>query len=345
MRQKTDDKLDKLTKEIQKNLDGKPAILIGSGGSVPYGLPSMNDLATEIISKLGITYSSNENWKVFVSELEKSDNLELSLDKLNLYNDDCIDILHSIILTVWSFVDKKDKEAINNFLTNSITPALTSIINKFVLTTGATNIITTNYDRIIEYAIDCSGAVTETGFRGYCMKSFNYQSFTTNKRTVNLYKVHGSVDWFRHNENRKVISTNIYTSDSLLNNYSPVIVTPGIMKYRETHNEPFREVISAADKALRDSCSYLCIGYGFNDEHIQPIIIDENRNKNKPIVIITKEVTEKIKDLFLEHDSHKCLIISGNGTGGSQIYYSNTETEIFPENLWSIENFYKLWLE
>jgi len=39
MKAKQNGKLEKLTKTIQKKLDGNPVLLIGSGASIPYGLP------------------------------------------------------------------------------------------------------------------------------------------------------------------------------------------------------------------------------------------------------------------------------------------------------------------
>ena len=93
---------------------------------------------------------------------------------------------------------------------------------------------------------------------------------------------------------------------------------------------------------MRKAGSYLCIGYGFNDEHVQPIIIEENRNRDKPIVIVTKAVTTKMQELFLQNKSN-CLIISENAGGGSHIYYSKDEIEVFSEDFWCLENFYKLW--
>jgi hypothetical protein len=123
-----------------------------------------------------------------------------------------------------------------------------------------------------------------------------------------------------------------------------MIVTPGNRKYRETHNDPFRTVISEADRAIRKSTSYLCIGYGFNDEHIQPIILDENRNKKKPIVIVTKGLTQKIVELFLDTYECQSLILSENKGGGTCVYYSNKETETFVEPFWQLDSFCKLWL-
>lgn len=46
------EKVEILALTIQKYLSDNPSILIGSGCSVPYGLPTMDDLAKEIVEKL-----------------------------------------------------------------------------------------------------------------------------------------------------------------------------------------------------------------------------------------------------------------------------------------------------
>lgn len=339
---KTDDKLEKLTTSIQKKLDGNPALLIGSGGSIPYGLPSMQALSTEIVKKLEGIYKDEDCWKEFVAELKRTNNLELALENIVLKDE----IHNSIIKTVWSFINKKDREAFLEFIKNGTYPALTMILKKFVQRAGPTNIITTNYDRLIEYSIDFAQGKIETGFFGNYIKNFDgIHTTTTAKRTVNLFKVHGSVDWFKHKSNQNLIASYLIETTDLLDKYLPMIVTPGNGKYKETHNDPFRTVIAEADKALRNSTSYLCIGYGFNDEHIQPIIIDENRNKNKPLVIVTKEVTRKIRELFLINDNGNCLVVSENSGGGTIVNYNKSESEIFSEKYWCLDCFYKLWLE
>lgn len=341
MKAKPDDKYEKLTTSIQRKLDRNPVILVGSGGSIPYGLPSMGDLAREITDQLSPILKDQDSWKAFLVELSASSDFESALGKTTLTEE----VHNSIIETIWAYIDRKDREAISNFLRHGTTPAITLILRKFVQQTSPTNIVTTNYDRLIEYAIDSVRGVASTGFSGDCIKTFDSFQNSLPKRSVNLFKVHGSIDWFKHKNNRNVLATPFYDSAVLKNLYAPMIVTPGKEKYKETHNDPFRAVITEADKALRNSTSYLCVGYGFNDEHIQPIIIDENRNKNKPIVIVTKQVTDKMRELFLDRDSDSCLIIAENTAGGTMVHYSKSDSESFTENYWSLDSFYKLWFE
>lgn len=236
----------------------------------------------------------------------------------------------------------------NNFLKNSTFPALTSIINKFIQSAGITNIITTNYDRLIEYAADLAEGKYCTGFaEGEIRKFKQFPTTTPSSRKTNIFKVHGSIDWFKHAETNALYSLATFDESILKDYFSPRIVTPGISKYRETHNDPFRSVITEADKALRNSNAYLCIGYGFNDDHIQPIIIEENRNKNKPIVIVTKEITLKIKKIFLSGSGNdlNSLIISKGKNGGANVIFPKSENENYPEEYWKLDEFYKLWFE
>lgn len=342
MKEKNDEKLEKLTTTIQKYLDGNPVILIGSGGSIPYGLPSMNDLANEIKTKLDDMYSEENSWKKFLIELEKSNNLEYALEKIDLKEE----IHHSVITVIWSIIDRADRDIITHFLRTGTNPSVSLILKKFIQQTGTTNIITTNYDRLIEYAIDSVQGIVRTGFIGDCIKSFGFISEKNDlKRCINLFKVHGSIDWFRHKINFNLLATNLYEQDKLSDVYDAMIVTPGNGKYKETHNDPFRTIMAEADKALRNSPAYLCIGYGFNDEHIQPIIIDENRNKTKPIVIVTKNITKRMEDLFLKNEGSSCVILSENQDGGTVVHYSKSDIEVFDEEYWQLDKFYKLWIE
>lgn len=337
-----DEKLEKLTTTIQKHLSNNPALLIGSGASIPYGIPSMMDLSDEIKSRLQEKYKDDDQWIVFIEKLNETNNLEITLDNVDIK----VAIHEDIIWVVLELIERKDKEALTKFISENYYPALTDIIKKFVQRVGSTNIVTTNYDCLIEYAIDFADGKNNTGFSGNYIQKFTQFSNNFINRAVNLYKVHGSIDWFKHKENQNILSLKYFNKSKLSDKYTPLIVTPGNGKYRETHVDPFRTIISKADEALRNSVSYLCIGYGFNDEHIQPIIIDENRNNKKPIVIVTKEVTTKIKELFIDDKPENCLIISeGNDGKGCKVYYSFSETELFSESYWQLDEFYKVWFD
>lgn len=133
-------------------------------------------------------------------------------------------------------------------------------------------IVTTNYDRLTEYAADGVGATTVTGFEGSLIKKLELPSIPlktkrtrARERIVDIWKVHGSLDWFVAPDGTIVAFP---LTQTIPNDFQPLIVPPGKEKYSSTHDEPYRTIIAEADKAFVQAGAYLCVGYGFNDEHI-----------------------------------------------------------------------------
>lgn len=121
-------------------------------------------------------------------------------------------------------------------------------------TPNKATIVTTNYDRLSEYAADLINATTVTGFEGSLIKKFelptaNIKSkrIRVRERVVDIWKVHGSVDWFI-DENNQVASFPF--TKEIPQGFKPLIVPPGKNKYSSTHEEPYRSIISAADSAF-----------------------------------------------------------------------------------------------
>ena len=340
-KKQVDEDVELLALTTQKFLSGNPSILVGSGCSVPYGLPTMGKLAEEIVSVLNQKFETEPSWIEFVSQLKATQNLESALEAVAMK-----DSIHDeIIRVVWECITRCDNSAFLSFLQNGQFPDISKIIAKCVQTAAKTNIITTNYDRLIEYSIDEAVGKCNSGFSGNYIKKFIGFDASPSKRAVNLFKVHGSINWFKNNEYGSTFSMDLKESSLIGQKFSPMIVTPGNRKYKETHNDPFRTVIAEADKAMRESSSYLCIGYGFNDEHIQPIIIDENRSKKKPVVIVTKGITQKMIDLFHANIDYPCLIITENEqNGGATVYFNKDDCKIYEQPFWKVNEFTKLWL-
>jgi hypothetical protein len=121
-------------------------------------------------------------------------------------------------------------------------------------------------------------------------------------------------------------------------------VTPGTQKYQKTHLEPFRSIINSADRALNEAGSYLCIGYGFNDEHIQPKLIAKCLRQNAPITIITYALSDSAKKLILDGKAHNYLAIERGETDDKSIVYSSLDKNPLnvEKNIWSLEGYLSL---
>ena len=155
------------------------------------------------------------------------------------------------------------------------------------------------------------------------------------KRTphVKLFKVHGSIDWYDFNNN-------IVSDISLIENgkYKDkrLIILPGDRKYSEAFHEPYRELIQKADNSLRSGRSFLMIGYGFNDDHLQEILVKRLVEDEKHGIIITKKLSEKAKELLSD-----CPNLWGVSQKNSSTMIRNkdTEHEISNMELWRIDEF------
>ncbi|GAH37393.1 unnamed protein product, partial [marine sediment metagenome] len=155
------------------------------------------------------------------------------------------------------------------------------------------------------------------------------------KRTphIKLFKVHGSIDWYDLNDN-------IVSDISLIENgkYADkrLIILPGDRKYSEAFHEPYRELIQKADNSLRSGRSFLMIGYSFNDDHIQEILIKRLKEDEKSGIIITRSLSQKAKELLSD-----CPNLWGVSQKNSATVIQNGESEYEMSDieLWRINEF------
>lgn len=126
-------------------------------------------------------------------------------------------------------------------------------------------------------------------------------------------------------------------------NYSPLIVTPGLNKYEKTHEDPFRTTINGADSALKNASAFLCIGFGFRDQHIHPKIIEKCREQNVPIVVLARTLTEEAKD-FLNNNAGKNYMGIEMAGDHSKVYSPDNPggIEMSESDLWSLSGFNSL---
>ncbi len=273
-----EEKRDTFAKIIQKYLEKQPVILLGTGATIPYGLPSMMELANHIKESIN---DNSTKWKAFIAALDKTGDLEKALQETQLSPT----LTDEIITKTWEFVNQKDLEYYKKVIgeTGNVFP-LKNLFSKLLQSHPKhVKVITTNYDRVAEYAADLAEANIHTGFSGRYLLSFtqNYLQNHPNQSRVDIWKVHGSLDWFNRQNN---LSFSSPLAKEIPKNTVPLVVMPGVVKYQQTHLEPYRTVMNEADKALMQAPCFLCIGYGFNDEHVQPKLFQQVQQKGKPII-------------------------------------------------------------
>jgi len=328
-------------KQAQNYYGKAPLIVLGSGASAAHGLSGMGALAAHLIKHtdiLGLSPVDEVSWDQFCQLLTYGVDLESALHQVSVSEE----LTVRVIKATWSLINSEDIQTFRNCLQDrTIFPLGRLITHMFRSSLKKINIVTTNYDRLAEYACEQERLHHYTGFSHGFFRQLAPADEITISRKVNIWKVHGSLDWFKSPLEDIVALSNI---DDIPNNYEPQIVTPGAQKYHRTHLEPYRSIINNADQAITAAGSYLCIGYGFNDEHIQPKLIAKCVRQNSPITIITYALSEATRKHILDGNAQNYLAIERGITDDQSVVYSSLQdTPItVDKNIWSLNGYLKL---
>lgn len=156
-------------------------------------------------------------------------------------------------------------------------------------------IFTTNYDLAFEVAASNTGMIVIDGFEFSKPNRFNpawYQYDIVNRNQaaekggaylpniIQLYKVHGSIDWIR-------TSTGVYKRSSGDKTAGePVFIYPSSTKYQSSYDSPYLDMMAAfLDAVQKPKTALLCVGFGFNDKHINNAITMALRTNSEIMVM------------------------------------------------------------
>lgn len=173
-------------------------------------------------------------------------------------------------------------------------------------------LFTTNYDTLFEQAANEGGFVVIDGFsftqpRVFAGKWFDLDIVNRDKtrlkqeesfisKVFHLYKLHGSLIWTKKEIDGK---TKISQHDGKEN---PLIIYPASEKYESSYEQPYFEMMSRFQQALRkENTLLIVIGFGFQDKHIQNVIIEAvEQNPNFQLLIVNYNSTGGIDPKHME---------------------------------------------
>lgn len=326
----------------QECISKAPVIILGSGASAAYGIPGMPALRTQLLAMPappGATDADTSAWEEFKEHLKTVD-LETALTDFRLSEA----MTRHVVISTWEFLSPSDALVFGRLLQDRALFPLTRLYKHlFASIHNSIDVVTPNYDLIAEYAADAGEMCHYTGF-GYGHLRLRTKDTLpkiflgkTAARTVNVWKVHGSFDWFRDKAGVVMALPRIGKRPE---NLEPVIVTPGIEKYRLTHDEPFLSIKQGADLALQSARAYFCVGYGFNDPHMQTKLVERCRAEPVPLVLITKEITPTAKNFLKSGQCKHYMAIEESGTG-SRMYSTESPdgVDIPSQSLWRLDKF------
>lgn len=337
--------IEQISKIAQSCFQGNPVIVLGSGASMPHGLPSMDDLATFLKANIvPNTDNEKDGWAAVVADLDSDQHLEAALEGKNLPES----LLQMIVRETWNCVNEKDAAVFFSLAKDPAAFPLGRILSALFQSTNVeVHVVTTNYDRVIEYACNSAGLLFNAGFTpGYLQRweatgGVGFVVAGKPTRLVKIWKVHGSLDWFQTADDA-VVGLPVFKLPDRA--HLPLIVTPGLNKYEKTHQDPFRSTISGADAALRGAAAFLTIGFGFRDQHIHPKIIERCKAQNVPIVVLARSLTDEAKGFLSKSAGQNYLGIESDGGTGSRAYTQQNPGgfDIPDRELWSAEGFMSL---
>ncbi|ANF57729.1 SIR2 family protein [Halotalea alkalilenta] len=328
-------------KQAQDYYSKAPLIILGSGASCAHGMSGMEALAEYLVKKIDISDISAKDkitWSEFCRVLESGTDLETALHQVATSEE----LTSCIIRKTWELINAEDLGIFHEYLQNNQRFSLGKIISHmFKSSISNINIITTNYDRLAEYACEREKIHHYTGFTHGFFRQLSQPKEIKVNRKVNIWKVHGSIDWFKSPLEDIIGLPHL---QDIPKGYGPQIVTPGTQKYQRTHLEPYRSIINNADQAITAATSYLCIGYGFNDEHIQPKLMTKCARQGAPITIVTYALSDATKRYVINGGMSNYLAIERGDHDDQSVVYSSLEENpvIVEKNFWNIDGYLTL---
>ncbi len=273
---------------------GCPLSVTMSEGEWPL-IPDVQNLTVAINDEL----KSNQKYILLLEELGKSErntkNIEDILSFLRslllvsrggsvrgLTEDELLDLERDICSVIVRKLDVKlpNQETPYHRLCNWI-----GSIDRKV----AVEVFTTNYDLLMEQALEDSMVPYFDGFVGSRRSFFDLRAVEDTLIPTHwsrLWKIHGSINWYQEKEinNRGEETKKVYRSSEIKQDAAHLIY-PSHLKYEESRKMPYLALIDQLSRFIRKKSSLLILsGYSFNDGHLNDTII--NALKANPTAMV-----------------------------------------------------------
>jgi hypothetical protein len=141
----------------------------------------------------------------------------------------------------------------------------------------ALELFTTNYDTLIERALEDERVAIFDGFVGshqpfFSAVSLMHADAAPGRRWTRLWKIHGSVNWRR-------VSASDRSSERIVRetaNGAGELIFPSMHKYDESRKQPYVAMLEHLGRVLgrREETVLLTVGYSFGDQHINGVLFD-----------------------------------------------------------------------
>lgn len=173
-----------------------------------------------------------------------------------------------------------------------------NILSKLVKKEQKLNIVTTNYDTLIEDSANAEGFTVLDGFKFAQLPIFDASMFDWHlikdvpnvktqeveymSKVINLLKIHGSLTWELSPTGKNILRK------SKGNVTNPVMVFPSSDKYAQSYQEPYFELFTKFQELLKRSNTLLITsGFSFADNHISRMILQAIKSNGSLHILAT----------------------------------------------------------
>ncbi|MBI1979889.1 MAG: SIR2 family protein [Elusimicrobia bacterium] len=310
----------------------KLAFFFGAGTSMAVGLPGIDVLTTKVPEHL--QEPAKSQWEKVKKDLPEGANVEKVLDQIRA----CREL----------FGDSEDKEygglkgatAARN-LDSAVCRAICEIVSgeppkelkphlifaQWLRALHSTRdwpveVFTTNYDLLLEEAMETSGVPFFDGFVGsvapfFVPESVEAQTEKTDEAAypprswTRLWKIHGSINWRiqKDTAGRRDRITRLSGSESQPG--EELLVFPSREKYAQSRKLPFVAFQDRLRKLLSvGECLVVAVGYSFSDEHLNDVLFQGLRSN--PRLAITALIHSELSHKLIQYgQDHRNLTLLG----------------------------------
>lgn len=330
---------------LQQHLSDGLVTVVGSGLSCAEGLPGMGELADHLRATVGPSLVGDDVaiWDA-IMPLIAGKGLEAAL----LEKPPTLSLESAIAAATASLIGERERAVVSDVFSGKRKLRLTRLIAHVLKPQNGLPIVTTNYDRLVEIAVEEAGIGADTMFTGHFAGTLNEResrlSFCRNvllkKRNVTYHyqpralicKPHGSLDWYLR-EGKPVC----YAGD--LPGVPRLIITPGNNKFRNGYESPFDHHRSRANDAIDRANRFLILGYGFNDDHLETHLLPAIRG-GKPTLMLTYSLSPAAEVLASNNPNVIALDqVQQDGVDGTRVIIDKTPNFFPGLALWDVHSF------
>ena len=339
--------LDALKSLLQDHLSDGLVTIVGSGLSCAEGLPGMGELAKHLLSEIGPGLSGKDAdaWAA-ASPLITTKGLEAALLAAPP-----TPLLESLIARVTGqFISERERFVVSEVFSGKRTLRLTRLVSHMVKPSTGLAFVTTNYDRLIEIAVEEASIGADTMFVGRFAGQLNEResqlsfckdvTFRPRRTAATLHyrqralicKPHGSLDWYARSGRPVFYAGELPDADRL-------IITPGQNKFRNGYESPFDHHRARANDAIDRARRYLVLGYGFNDDHLETHLSPAIKS-GKPTLMLTHTLSTVARELALMN-ANVLALEYGNvaGVDGTKVIAEQIESFLPGIGIWDVNSF------